>query len=69
MDATQALETTTQLAAPTETASNMIYLMGLSFILGVLFTIFLLALLDFMKRDRVKRDPIAMDLNNFFVCR
>lgn len=31
---------------------NTVYLMGLSFILGSLFTIFILILLDFMQRDR-----------------
>ena len=31
---------------------NTIYLMGLSFVIGSLFTIFVLVLLDFMKRDR-----------------
>ncbi len=30
--------------------ANVIYLMGLSFILGSLFTIFILILLDFMRR-------------------
>ena len=36
------------------TGENIVYLMGLSFILGSLFTIFILILLDYMKRDRVK---------------
>ena len=31
---------------------NIVYLMGLSFMIGSLFTIFILVLLDFMKRDR-----------------
>lgn len=31
---------------------NIVYLMGLSFLIGSLFTIFILVLLDFMKRDR-----------------
>jgi hypothetical protein len=33
---------------------NIVYLMGLSFIVGSLFTIFVLVLLDFMRRDRAK---------------
>jgi hypothetical protein len=37
-------------------AENVVYLMGTSFILGSLFTIFILILLDFMKRDRLNRD-------------
>ena len=36
---------------------NIIYLMGISFILGSFFTILILILLDFMKRDRVPREP------------
>lgn len=36
---------------------DVIYLMGLSFVLGSLFTILILILLDFMKRDRVPREP------------
>ncbi|MEJ0010862.1 MAG: hypothetical protein WDN72_10585 [Alphaproteobacteria bacterium] len=40
-------------AATLQTLSeNVIYLMGLSFILGSLFTILILLLLDFMKRNR-----------------
>jgi hypothetical protein len=35
---------------PTE---NIVYLMGLSFIIGSLFTIFILLLLDFMRRDQI----------------
>lgn len=33
---------------------NIVYLMGLSFIVGSLFTIFVLVVLDFMRRDRAK---------------
>ena len=40
-----------------EISQNTIYLMGTSFVLGSLFTIFVLILLDFMKRDRVPRQP------------
>jgi hypothetical protein len=36
-------------------AENVVYLMGLSFIVGSLFTIFVLVVLDFMKRDRVAK--------------
>ena len=38
-------------------AENVVYLMGFSFVLGSLFTILILILLDFMKRDRVMREP------------
>lgn len=34
---------------------NVVYLMGLSFIIGSLFTIFILILLDFMRRDQAKK--------------
>ena len=37
------------------TGENIVYLMGLSFIIGSLFTIFILILLDFMRRDTVSR--------------
>ena len=33
-------------------SENIVYLMGMSFIIGSLFTIFILILLDFMQRDR-----------------
>lgn len=36
-----------------ELGENVVYLMGTSFILGSLFTIFILLLLDFMQRDRM----------------
>ncbi len=36
---------------------SIIYLMGFSFMIGGLFTILVLVLLDFMKRDRVAREP------------
>lgn len=35
---------------------NTIYLMGVSFILGCLFTILLLLLLDFMRRHHERKD-------------
>jgi hypothetical protein len=34
---------------------NVVYLMGLSFIIGSLFTIFILVLLDFMRRDKTAK--------------
>lgn len=34
---------------------NVVYLMGLSFVIGSLFTIFILVLLDFMRRDQIKK--------------
>ena len=39
---------------PFQFAENIIYLMGLSFIVGSLFTIFILILLDFMRRNADK---------------
>ena len=39
-----------------EITEGTIYLMGMSFVLGSLFTIFLLVLLDFMKRDRTNKE-------------
>lgn len=35
---------------------NSIYLMGASFVLGSLFTLFLLLVLDFVRRGRVERE-------------
>ena len=46
-DDTQALMDITQ---------NTIYLMGASFVLGSLFTLFLLLILDFVRRNRVERN-------------
>ena len=37
------------------TGENVVYLMGLSFIIGSLFTIFILIFLDFMRRDQVSK--------------
>ena len=42
--------------ALSEITQGTVYLMGMSFVLGSLFTIFLLILLDFMKRDRVTKE-------------
>lgn len=36
---------------------NVVYLMGFSFVLGSLFTILILILLDFMRRNTEKRSP------------
>lgn len=36
-------------------AHETIYLMGASFVLGSLFTIFLLLILDFMRRNKVEK--------------
>lgn len=38
-----------------ELSENLVYLMGASFILGSLFAIFILVVLDFMQRDRIKK--------------
>lgn len=35
---------------------NSIYLMGASFVLGSLFTLFLLLILDFVRRGKTERD-------------
>lgn len=43
--------------SPMFVGENIVYLMGLSFVLGSLFTILILVLLDFMKRDRAGREP------------
>ncbi|MES2984177.1 MAG: hypothetical protein V4735_03215 [Pseudomonadota bacterium] len=49
----QATELATTAQAEAIFASeNIIYLMGLSFILGSLFTIFVLIVLDFMRRNK-----------------
>lgn len=37
-------------------AHQTIYLMGVSFVLGSLFTIFLLLILDFMRRVKIERE-------------
>ncbi len=42
-----------KLSALSELGENVVYLMGTSFILGSLFTIFILLLLDFMQRNRI----------------
>jgi hypothetical protein len=44
-----------KLSALGELGENVVYLMGTSFILGSLFTIFILLLLDFMQRDRMSK--------------
>ena len=40
-----------------ELTANIIYLMGGSFIVGSLFTIFLLIILDFIRRQQPPQDP------------
>ena len=39
-----------------DVTETSIYLMGISFILGSLFTLFLLLILDFVRRGRGERD-------------
>jgi len=43
---------TAEVAQTLQLSENVIYLMGLSFVLGSLFTVLVLLLLDFMRRDR-----------------
>ncbi len=44
----------TNMQAMLEIAQNTIYLMGASFILGSLFTLFLLLVLDFVRRNKTQ---------------
>jgi hypothetical protein len=39
-----------------EFSQSTVYMMGISFVLGSLFTIFVLLLLDFMRRDKKSQD-------------
>lgn len=39
-----------------EITQNSIYLMGASFVLGSLFTLFLLLVLDFVRRNKVEKE-------------
>lgn len=55
MPAHKAAEVATTHAGHILTGENVVYLMGLSFMIGSLFTIFILILLDFMRRDSVKK--------------
>lgn len=51
----EVIEHVTTAAAPMATVMSgekIVYLMGMSFIVGCLFTIFILLMLDFMKRKR-----------------
>lgn len=48
-----AMSAQAKMSALNELSENVVYLMGTSFILGSLFTIFILLLLDFMQRDRL----------------
>jgi hypothetical protein len=45
--------TATETAHAMQLSENVIYLMGTSFVIGSLFTILILLLLDFMRRDKV----------------
>ena len=51
----QSADAATNGLAGLEIGSNIVYLMGASFVLGSLFTIFILILLDFMQRDRIAK--------------
>lgn len=57
MDAKTVIEKSNDAAAVASLQADTIYLMGVSFVTGALFAIFLMVLLDFMKRDRVSREP------------
>lgn len=48
-------DATLPLATTVISSENIVYLMGLSFLIGSLFTIFVLIVLDFMRRDTEKR--------------
>ena len=39
-----------------EFTQNTVYLMGASFVLGSLFTLFLLLILDFVRRNKIQPD-------------
>ncbi|MDX2096027.1 MAG: hypothetical protein SFW64_08870 [Alphaproteobacteria bacterium] len=51
----KALEAITSHGNSVISNENVVYLMGLSFIVGSLFTIFILVLLDFMRRDQLAK--------------
>lgn len=51
----KAAEIVQQVPVSTFTNENIVYLMGLSFMIGSLFTILLLILLDFMQRNNPNR--------------
>jgi hypothetical protein len=53
----KALNVTAEHGGIVYSGENIIYLMGGSFVVGSLFTILILILLDFMKRDRTSREP------------
>lgn len=58
MDAKTAIvKSTDAVAAAPAMQADTIYMMGVSFVLGAFFAIFILVMLDFMKRDRVSREP------------
>ena len=58
IDTTHALSTNAavQIQAMKDSV-ELVYMMGASFLIGSLFTILVLILLDFMKRDRVPNEP------------
>ena len=49
-------EKTAEVAHVAQLSQDVVYLMGLSFVLGSLFTIFVLLVLDFMRRDKSKAE-------------
>lgn len=51
----KATEVVNAVPVSTFTNENIVYLMGLSFMIGSLFTILLLILLDFMQRNNPNR--------------
>jgi hypothetical protein len=53
----EAVTNTQALADAAQQSLDIVYLMGASFVIGSLFTILILILLDFMKRDRVPNEP------------
>lgn len=54
---TQTIEMPAVPVSPVISGTNAVYLMGFSFILGCLFTVLMLMLLDFMRRNVEKRKP------------
>jgi hypothetical protein len=53
--ATVAHKVAETVATPMIAGENIVYLMGLSFIIGCLFTVLMLIVLDFMRRNTMKR--------------
>ena len=46
------VDKTAELAHAAEVSQDVVYLMGFSFVLGSLFTVLVLLLLDFMRRNK-----------------